>query len=592
MIDLHRFQRTMKLKEHFRLPNTQMRIFKPPSQYEPPNTPKSIAAFTRLLIDETYKHTQPSGHSNLTRTEREAMRSLSLNPNIIIRPADKGGGVVVLNYSDYRLEIINQLSDTVTYQKLEKDPTGIYKKQIDASLHLGLANGFINTDTFNFLIKEYPVCPILYTLPKIHKSLTSPPGRPIVSARDSLLQPLSIYIDYFLQPIVKGTHTYLRDTGDLLLKLQGLHPLPPNIKLATMDVSSLYTVIPTGEGIAIVKEYLVKHPDECRPPAEFLIELLTHCLTRNYFKFEHSYYLQTSGTSMGSNVAPSFANLFMANYEHTYMFPEYGKFIHKMFRYIDDLLLLWIGTEDQFWSMVNKLNQLPTTIRFTAHLGTSDISFLDLAVSVTGSTLTTTTYRKDTDRNTLLHFSSCHPPHTLQSIPYSQMVRMVRNNSDPIHLQHQLDELETRFVQRGYRPSLLKTSRTKVSTLTQAQTLEGVDRLSPEVKDERLTFTTTFSPDKKPLIDAIFYHWSVLEKDRSLPPIFRHPPRIGYRRGHSLRDILVKTDPRHCYQSTVTNTWLPSTKLGCYKCPNCTTCNALITGPTFNHPHTGRSNTD
>ncbi|KAE8591621.1 hypothetical protein XENTR_v10018517 [Xenopus tropicalis] len=163
---------------------------------------------------------------------------------------------------------------------------------------------------------------------------------------------------------------------------------------------------------------------------------------------------------------------------------------------------------------------------------------------------------------------------------------MVRNN--PVTLQDQLGDLRTRFIQRGYKSSILDKAEDQISTLTQASVLKSGRTTTPTKTEDRLTFVTTYTPDKGPLIEAISYHWSVLEKDRTLPPIFRHPPRIAYKKGHSLRDILVKTDPDHCYQSSTPNSWLPSTKLSCYKCPNCTTCSALICGPSFNHPHTGK----
>ena len=58
---------------------------------------------------------------NTTKQERKAMRSLKRNQDIIIKPADKGGAIVILNREDYIKEGLRQLSNTNHYKELE-DP--------------------------------------------------------------------------------------------------------------------------------------------------------------------------------------------------------------------------------------------------------------------------------------------------------------------------------------------------------------------------------------------------------------------------------------------------------------------------------------
>ena len=64
-----------------------------------------------------------SSYSNLTKEERLALNSLRDDTFIIIiKEADKGSGVVVLDKDDYLKEAKKQLSDKETYEELSSDP--------------------------------------------------------------------------------------------------------------------------------------------------------------------------------------------------------------------------------------------------------------------------------------------------------------------------------------------------------------------------------------------------------------------------------------------------------------------------------------
>lgn len=60
---------------------------------------------------------------NLTLDERSAFKALTADDRIVIRNADKGGIVVVLDSETYKQEAFCQLSDTHTNQALSSNPT-------------------------------------------------------------------------------------------------------------------------------------------------------------------------------------------------------------------------------------------------------------------------------------------------------------------------------------------------------------------------------------------------------------------------------------------------------------------------------------
>lgn len=117
---------------------------------------------------------------------------------IVIKQADKGGGIVILNTKDYEYEVLRQLNDDTAYVKLTRDPTMSYLSSLKVTIREGLALDYISKDLGDFLINEHPRVPVFYVLPKVHKPGFPPVGRPIVAAQGSLHEPVSQYIDSIL----------------------------------------------------------------------------------------------------------------------------------------------------------------------------------------------------------------------------------------------------------------------------------------------------------------------------------------------------------------------------------------------------------
>ena len=57
---------------------------------------------------------------NLDREERTAIKTLKQNKDIIIKPADKGAAIVVMDKTDYVGEAERQLANQVYYKRLEE----------------------------------------------------------------------------------------------------------------------------------------------------------------------------------------------------------------------------------------------------------------------------------------------------------------------------------------------------------------------------------------------------------------------------------------------------------------------------------------
>ena len=356
------------------------RKFTNPSAWVPPPIANLEFFISKNNLDLSRCKPPPCGKSNIPPEEAKALKQLASNRNIIIKPADKGGAVVIQDREQYIQEGIRQLSDPNFYLQQTTDLTSKHHQVIVEILEDMLMQGQIHISCYNYLADSNVRTAQFYMLPKIHKTLQNPPGRPIVSGNGCPTERVSQFIDHFLQPCVKNIRSYIKDTTDFLFMLESIGDLPPNCLLVTLDVASLYTNIPNQEGCTAALESLnYSRGDNSKPSNTYLIKLLEKVLKCNNFDFNGDHYLQVGGTAMGTKVAPAYANTFMGWFEEKYVY-NYHKQPLLWKRFIDDIFLIWQYEETDLDEFVTYLNDSMQSIKFEMDKAYTEAHFLDVTI--------------------------------------------------------------------------------------------------------------------------------------------------------------------------------------------------------------------
>ncbi|XP_071124035.1 uncharacterized protein [Mytilus edulis] len=408
--DLDNFARTLRIKEYFgnkdkELDNEEdtdtsdseeeiiIPHFKKKSSWIP--KPSKSATLEDVIdkIKSDVVHLASNKYSSFYNTspdEKKAIQSLRNRDDIVIKPADKGSAVVIMDKANYIAEAVRQLSDERFYKKLDYDPTSEFSSKIITALQTMYNDGHIDEDTIGYLKPENAKPGRLYLLPKIHK--VNNPGRPIVSANGHPTEKISEFVDFHLRSHVENLPSHIQDTTDYLRKMESMNPLPPETLLVTLDVTSLYTNIPHDDGIQSCRE-IWDSRNILEPPTECLVQLLTLVLKCNNFTFNGDHYLQINGTAMGTKMAPSYANIFMGRLEKQIIAASLSKPL-SWFRFIDDVDMKWIESQQKLDDFIRHANNAHHSIKFTYEISDSKISFLDTTTSIKDGVISTDLYFK------------------------------------------------------------------------------------------------------------------------------------------------------------------------------------------------------
>ena len=135
---------------------------------------------------------------------------------------------------------------------------------------------------------------------------------------------------------------YVKDTKDFIQKLKQIEEIPENSLLVTLDVKSLYTNIPDNGGIKAVKEAYAKQPNKT-VPTKVITTFISSILTFNNFIFNSVNYIRKKGCAIDTVCAPSYANLFMAQFQENHIYPYIKDMCLLYLKYIDDIFIIWKG---------------------------------------------------------------------------------------------------------------------------------------------------------------------------------------------------------------------------------------------------------
>jgi len=176
------------------------------------------------------------------------------NPNILFTRADKDNTVVALDKYEYIKNMETCLSNSDTYIRLKHNPVKKLLYKLKTMLKRWNNFKYVSSKyvhSYSFLHTSNAILPRAYGLPKIHKA--GYPLRIIVSSTGSPLHNLALFLHRILVKSLPPYFSQIKNSSQLMEKVSNLY-IPDDCCLASFDVVSLFTNVPTDMVLEIINE--------------------------------------------------------------------------------------------------------------------------------------------------------------------------------------------------------------------------------------------------------------------------------------------------------------------------------------------------
>ncbi len=470
---------------------------------------------------------------NLTKDQHFQLKKLKMDDSIKVCQADKGNAIVILDHHVYQGKMADILDDPVHFKKLTSDPTKSRERKLVTFLLKLHKEGLLEKPLYQFLRPSDARTPQLYGLVKIHKD--GNPLRPIVSACSSFNYNLGKFLVWTIQPYLGSHSSFIKDSRDFVSKISNISSI--GSKMASFDVSSLYTMVPVNEAIKLAIECIQNDSNpRFHLPSNYWLKCFEFSTLYCNFDFLNEHYDQVDGLSMGNPLAPPLANLFMMKVEekalelalnhHPFSFTP-----TMWLRYVDDIFCILSDEELVHVNLfLNLLNSVHPAIKFTMEKEIDNqLNFLDVTCISTENSYLCSVYRKPTHTNLYVRWNSAHPPGQLLGIFNTLLFRAKSICSSALQYQEEREHLFNAFIDNGYPLKSLNIVNSKFEQKCNRP-------LGNQVPDNRMTTNTTAPvvslvlPFVPGLSERIAAKWKFICKQNNLPlntrVIYKPPKKL------------------------------------------------------------------
>jgi hypothetical protein len=195
----------------------------------------------------------------------------------------------------------------------------------------------------------------------------------------------------------------------------------------------------------------------------------------------NKFFHQCLGTAMGTAMAPSYANLYMAKIENKILkeFKEKTGLEPSLWlRFLDNVFFVWSHSKESLEDFTNfmqnstKEKKTKTELKVIFEIG-KRVPFLDVMTYIgMDGKLETDLYSKPTDAHLYLRSNSCHPKTCTKGLVKGKLLRARRICSKENEFKLAALKMKSYFVERGFSGREVDKTIKEVSNTTREEALQ------------------------------------------------------------------------------------------------------------------------